>query len=140
MMVGSTELVEIFKDFDVEVISTTRKQYKRKEGYKERAVRFYIVKRADAKKVTLDDLKKYAEELRSKYPEEQFVVEQEGNFYVLTKKSGKKPTIPIYFDLENQRFFVRKDDVLNNRSLTNYLIMVTLGALGVSTNKYGGVA
>ena len=144
MISDKVELLEIFKDFNIEIICEYKKPYKRKEGFKERTVRYNIVKKSDPKKVTVEDLNNYASELNKKFPDEQFVVKEElvggKKFYVLTKLNvnSSKPTVPIYFDLEEQRFFVPKDYVVNKRDLTNYIIMRTLGALGVSTSKYGG--
>jgi len=50
----------------------------------------------------------------------------------------RKDVIPIYIDLENQKFYVPKSYVEKRRKLTNYIIMRTLGTLGVSTSKYNG--
>jgi len=54
------------------------------------------------------------------------------------KRNRKKDRIPIYFDLDQQRVFVPKTYVKRNKSLTNYICMITLGALGVSQSRYIG--
>ena len=141
MIQDTTQLLEIFKDFEVEITYT----YSNKSGSKQRNVRYIIVPKASPKKVTLDDLKEYASGLAKKYPKEGFVLKEEKvgekTFYVITKDSAnpEKPYVPIYFDLENQKFYVPKEYVEKDSKLTNYIVMRTLGALGVSRTSYGGV-
>lgn len=48
----------------------------------------------------------------------------------------KKDVVPIYFDLENQKIFVPKSYVKSKPKLVNYILMRTLGALGLTTTKY----
>jgi len=65
---------------------------------------------------------------------------------ILTQKLGelrrkvkrKKDAIPIYVDLSKQRFFVPESHVKRKRRLVNYIIMITLGSLGVSQSQYLG--
>jgi len=130
MMTEEAELLEIFKDFEVEVEGIS--------GNKRYRALYHVVKKENPKRVTLEDLENYAKRLSEKYKGEKFAVEKQGEFYVLVKKSGTLPSLPIYFYLENQRFFVRKEDYLKNKRLANYIIMRVLGALGVVTEKYGG--
>ena len=56
------------------------------------------------------------------------------------KVKKKKDVVPIYVDLENQRFYVPSSYVKRNPKLVNYICMVTLGSLGVSQSKYMGRA
>lgn len=44
--------------------------------------------------------------------------------------------LPIYFDLEGGRVFVDEDDYKVEPKLSNYILMRTLGALGLSRTRY----
>lgn len=44
--------------------------------------------------------------------------------------------LPIYFDLEGGRVFVDEDDYKVEPKLSNYILMRTLGALGISRTRY----
>jgi len=48
----------------------------------------------------------------------------------------KKDVVSIYFDLEKQKIYVPKSHVDKKPRLVNYLLMRTLGALGISKTKY----
>jgi len=55
-------------------------------------------------------------------------------FYIITQKAS--PRVPIYVDLETQTFYIPKTYLKRKRKLTNYILMRTLGALGISQSKY----
>jgi len=48
----------------------------------------------------------------------------------------KKDAIPIYFDLQNQRIYVPKTYMDKKPKLANYILMRTLGALGLTKTRY----
>lgn len=145
-MKGGVVLVEIFRKLEPEVVGGSH-------WPKYRAL-FSIEKRADPAVVTLETLQEYAQRLEEK------VKARNPKLKVILKKvkfgdkvmyrlgvskywkdeNGKKHTywqrVPIYFDLEEQRFFVPRYYVLTRPKLTNYIIMRTLGALGVSQSVY----
>jgi len=113
---------------------------------------FEVVKKPNPRRVTFEDLAEYVFNLKERYPSENFQlreVELNGRkFYVIDKKSRKKlpdgrvvrvnDRVPIYIDLERQEFYVPKWYLKNRRRLANYIIMRTLGKLGVSRVRYIG--
>ena len=128
------QLTEIFEEYTPIVEGGS--QYGR---YK---ASFIIQKRPNPKHITEQDLKKHLANLKNRYPNEGFYLRKttwrNRKLHVLAKK--KKPhvkgRIPIYFDLTNQKFYVEKKDLEKQPKLTNYIIMVTLGSLGVSQSRY----
>lgn len=136
------ELLEVFKDFQVLI---------RGKLYHSKYDALYeVVPKPNPKVVTLEDLKRYVENLQKRYPDHGFkldrVVVNGRELYVVTRKSALKmpdgsrkkvrDRIPIYVDLVSQKFYVPKTYVKRQYKLTCYIIMRTLGALGVSTVKY----
>ena len=111
---------------------------------------YQLVRRGDAKRVTLEDLEKYVENLRQRYPERGFklrIAKFKGKTYyvidqdVYERKRGrrkrkKKDRVPIYFDLERQEVYIPESYWRTNQRLAAYILMRTLGALGISTVKY----
>ena len=132
-------LVEIFREYNVYVVSKQVVRGKGERVYGERHVMYQIVPKPHPKQVTLESLKDYVQRLVMHHPEEGFKLARVGQYYVITKDktNSTKPNVPIYFDLRNQKFYVEKTS-LKNPALTNYIIMRTLGALGVSQSKYVG--
>jgi hypothetical protein len=130
------ELVEVFKDFEIEVLSRLSVNYS--SGSYTRL--YKILPKKDNKIITLEDLKKVVKRLSEKYPSESFSLIKKKNYYVITKKAEnpKFKNVPIYFDLKNQKIYVEKEHVEKERKLTNYILMRTLGALGIIQNKYIG--
>jgi len=115
---------------------------------------FSVRKRSDPQVVTLEMLEEYARQLelkvKSRNPKLKVIlrpVKVDGKTlfrFGVSKywkdEEGKKHTnwarVPIYFDLEEQRFFVPVYYILTRPKLTNYIVMRTLGALGVSQSTY----
>jgi hypothetical protein len=103
---------------------------------------FVVSKKANPKHITEEDLHMYVEKLKQRYPSEKFYMRKltwkNKILYVIAKRKNPHTTgrVPLYFDLENQKFYVEKKDLEKNEKLANYIIMVTLGALGVSQSKY----
>jgi len=64
------------------------------------------------------------------------VIEKLKNHLKQLRKNRKKDRIPLYFNLKEQKIYVPKTYVTKNRSLTNYICMRTLGALGISQSTY----
>jgi len=101
-------------------------------------------------KVTMQNVKEYVENLKQRYPEKDFryyKVKIEGkDFMVITRKAhwtdsqGRRHEVTdrasIYVDLKEQRFYVPYSTLRRRKKLVNYIIMRTLGALGVSTVRY----
>ena len=99
---------------------------------------FYrIEKKANPKIITEQHLVDYVRSLQQRYPNHNFYLRSYKNFYVITRK-GKyvKDRVSIYVDIGTQTFYVPKSYIEKNPKLANYIIMVTLGALGVSQSKY----
>lgn len=134
-------LVELFEDYQVDMYVEHTSVGKGGKVYGKRITHYRIVPRENPKKVTLKDLEEYVKNLDSHHPEEGFCLETTKiggkKYYVITKKNqtSKNPTVPIYFDLSNQRFFIEKNS-LKNPLATNYIVMITLGSLGVTQSKY----
>jgi len=111
---------------------------------------YVLVRREDAKRVTLEDLEKYVENLRQRYPERGFKLRKAKyrgkTYYVIDqdvyerkkgrRKRKKKDRVPIYFDLERQEVYIPESYWRTNQRLAAYILMRTLGALGISTVKY----
>ncbi|RLI87407.1 MAG: hypothetical protein DRP01_01910 [Archaeoglobales archaeon] len=111
---------------------------------------FEVVKKSEPRRLELEDLVEYVEGLRRRYPTHEFrlrEVELNGRkFHVIDRKSWKRledgrrvrvrDRIPIYVDLERQEFYVPQSYLKRRKRLANYIIMRTLGALGVSRVRY----
>jgi hypothetical protein len=103
---------------------------------------FIIAKKPNPPHITETDLKTYVERLKQRYPTEGFYLRKikwhGKTLHVIGKRKRKGVTgrIPIYFDLQNQKFYIDKKDLEKNERLANYIIMVTLGSLGISQSKY----
>jgi hypothetical protein len=105
---------------------------------------YVVVRRPDAKRLTVEDLEAYVRRLNEAAPSEGFTLKvrrwRGRKLHVVTKasKRPKWPTIPLYFDLESQRFYVREVDLRRRPKLTNYVVMRALGMLGVAQGRYAG--
>jgi len=127
-------LIEIFKEHTPIVEGGS--QYGR---YK---ADFIITKKSNAPHLTETDLRIYVERLQHRYPEEGFYMRKitwKGKtLHVIAKRKNHhtQGRIPLYFDLQNQKFYINKKDLQKNEKLANYIIMRTLGSLGVSQSKY----
>lgn len=103
---------------------------------------YQIEKKPNPNTITLQKLQEYVDSLNSKYPNENFYLKKINykteKLYLLAKKKNKSRIgrIPIYFNLEKQRFYTEIETLTENSKLANYIIMVTLGTLGVSQSKY----
>ena len=134
-------LVEIFREHIVEVRSTQRVQGRGGKVYGERDVLYRIMPKENPKTVTVEDLEKYVAKLNMHHPEEGFTLKKVKirgrEMFVITKNStnSNKPNVPIYFDIKNQKFYIEKEST-EEPEIANYIIMRTLGALGVSQSKY----
>jgi len=140
------KLVKIFDEYN-DIIIRGKSNFSKYDAY-------YKVEKKPGSKVELKDLQEYVNNLRLKYPGKHFLLKKvkinNKVLYVITKKSyyktrkGKikivKDRVPIYVDLDNQEFFVPESYIKYNRKLTNYIIMRTLGSLGVSRVKYLSMA
>ena len=135
-------LLEVWKDFKPYVYGGSRHGL-----YK---ALFEIVPVQPKTPVTLEMLEDYVHELAVRYPERQFygdIITIEGRKYFVmgqatTKKDGSrvKDRLNIYF-LLNDRYevesvFIPKSSLERQRRLTNYLLMRTLGKLGMCRSKY----
>lgn len=103
---------------------------------------FRIERRQNPNIVTLQKLMEYVDNLNRRYPNEKFYLKKINykteKLYILAKRKNKTEIgrIPIYFNLEKQAFYIEKETLQRNPKLANYIIMTTLGALGVSQSKY----
>lgn len=139
------KLVEIFKDFEVRV--------KGKSFHSKYDALFIVVPRSNPKTVTLEDLEKYVSDLQKKYPDRNFYLGRKRingkEYYIITRKKRMKmpdgsvkyvgDRVPIYIDIEEQRFYIPEYYIRKKRRLACYIIMRTLGTLGVSTTKYAWI-
>jgi hypothetical protein len=125
-------LVEIFKEY------TPKVNGKALKGRYEAIYR--IERKTNPKTVTEDDLVKYVNSLQQRYPNHNFYLRRWRNYHIITRK-GKyvKGRVSIYIDLEKQAFYIPKSSLEKNPKLANYIIMVTLGALGVSQSKHEAI-
>jgi len=126
------QLVELFEEYTPTV---------RGKAQNSRYLAIYkIVKKANPKIVTEQDLEEYVTSLQQRYPNHNFYLRRYRNLYVITRR-GKwiKDRVSIYVDLEKQAFYVPKSYIEKNPKLANYIIMVTLGALGVSQSKHEAI-
>jgi hypothetical protein len=127
------QLIELFKEY----IPTVRGK-----ALNSRYEAVYRVeKKPNPKTVTEDDLVKYVNSLQQRYPNHNFYLRRWRNYHIITRK-GKyvKDRVSIYIDLQKQTFYIPKSYLEKNPKLANYIIMVTLGALGVSQSKYEAIA
>jgi len=126
-------LIEVFKDFEIIVDGASNKSRYRYP--------MKVEKKKDAPTLKVEDLERYVDGLRARFPEKDFVLIKgnvEGKeYYVITKtpRHKSKDYVPIYFDLEEQRFFVPEYYLKDRPKLVNYIVMVTLGSLGISQTK-----
>jgi hypothetical protein len=103
---------------------------------------FIIEKKLNPPKITVKDLTDYLQRLKQRYPNEGFYLKKRTwknkTLYVLAKRKNRhvQGRIPLYFDLENQKFYVDKRDLEKNEKLANFIIMTVLGALKQSQSKY----
>jgi len=134
-------LVEIFSEYQVELEYEAVAKGRGGRVYGSRIYVYRVIPKDNPNKVTYDALERYVASLNEQHPEEHFkLVEKtfgKRKFYVLTKNNpnSNMPTVPIYFDLERQKFYIEKE-ATKTPKITNYIIMRTLGALGVSQSKY----
>ena len=136
------KLLEVFKDFEVMLEGSS-------QWGRYRAL-YRLVPVKNRKKVTLQDLERYAKSLQMRYPDKEFYLKKvkvKGKeYYVIAKKCIIKvgrfkkirqyDRIPIYIDLENQKFYVPKSYVETKSKLTAYILMRVLGTLGVAKVRY----
>lgn len=138
-------LLQVFKDFEVRLVGKScRSRYD---------AEYKLEPKPNPKKVTLDDVKAYVEDLQKRYPEKNFYLGFKtinGKTYcIITRKKRIRTReglvkyvsdrIPIYIDLEEQKFYVPQRYVKKQYKLTCYILMRTLGKLGVARVKYIGM-
>ena len=142
MGIGVVRLLEIFRDFKIYIRGSSNRGYY--------TALYEVVRREDARVVTVEDLREYIRKLQERYPDRNFMLKKvkvKGKeYYVITRKSyyidseGRKrivyDRVPIYFDLENQKFYVPKSYLKIKPKLVKYIVMRVLGALGVARVKY----
>jgi hypothetical protein len=132
------KLIEIFEEHTPTVLSRFQNG---------KYIRNYIItKKPNPPQLTETDLGIYTERLQHKFPSEGFYLRKikwhGKTLHVIgkIKRRGVTGRVPIYFDLENQKFYVEKKDLEKNKRLVDFLTMTTLGSLGVSQSKYNGIA
>ena len=135
-------LLEIFRDYYP--IVNGKGQFGR---YNQK---FIIVPKSRPAKITLGKLKIYVATLQKRFPDKNFILKKKQvgriTYYILTKKRYDKhgnlqrDIVPLWFDIENQKVWIEERVVKKMPKLANYIIMVTLGALGISQSKYYGGA
>jgi hypothetical protein len=109
----------------------------------------YELARTDGR-LELDKLREYVKHLNEKYPDQKFYVKKQGyrrkTLYVLAKPKKvaemdeSKKRIPIYFNIEGQKIYVKREDLQQQTKLVNYVLMRVLGALGLAKVQYLGIA
>jgi len=124
------QLVEIFEEYTPVIKGGS--QYGRYQA------NYIIAKKKNPKIITESVLQEYLEKLKLKYGSEHFyirkVIWKNKVLFVLDKLGNGR--VPIYFDITNQKFYIDKKYLETQPKLTNYIIMVTLGSLGISQSKY----
>lgn len=135
-------LLEVFKEFDI--LLRGKSNFGRYEGT------YLLVKKSNPKRVTEQDLAQYVARLQQKFPERNFQLKTRkyrGKVYYIVdqdiwvrqrrrRKKRKKDRVPIFFDVEEQKVYVPKSFVDRNKRLVGYILMRTLGSLGISTVKW----
>jgi len=104
-----------------------------------RWVRRLIIKRPDAKVLTLEDLEAYVEWLNLRFPTRKYElkpVSYQGRILWSLERKNRKFRVPIYFDLERQAIFVQEWQLRRRYRYLVFLIFRTLGSLRVTTSKY----
>jgi len=138
------QLLEVFKDFEVIV--------KGRLGSPQYKGDFLLVRKNNSEFPTLQDLENYVARLQRKFPNRRFQVKvrkYKGKVYYIVdqdiwvrqrgrRKQRKKDRVPIFFDFEEQKVFIPKSFWERNKRLVGYILMRTLGSLGISTVKYIG--
>jgi len=101
-----------------------------------------ILLKEDRKPLELSDLEAYIERLNNKRPNKKFILEEvEVNEKKLLRvrkiyDDFQVPEIRLYFDLENQRVYIEKEQWEKERKLCLFVIVKVLGALGITTVKH----
>ena len=109
----------------------------------------YKLTRLPNAEITYDKLLEYVRNLRQKFPDRDFMLKEaryDGKtFYVITRKSYTKvgdkikivrDRVPIYFNIHEQAIYVPRSYLKQQKKLTHYVLMRTLGALKIARVKY----
>ena len=103
---------------------------------------YIIEKKPNAPNITETELGIYVERLQHRYPNEGFYMRKltwKGKtLHVIAKRKNHhaQGRIPLYFNLQEQKFYIDKKDLDTNPRLANYIMMTVLGSLGISQSKY----
>jgi hypothetical protein len=105
-----------------------------------------VVPRSDSVFPSREDLEAYLQHLKEKYPQRGFKLLEKDRFLVLTQDSTrktetgrvkrKKDYISLYFDLKNKEIYVPKSFFKERSYLHNFLLMVALSSLKLTTVEY----
>ena len=127
------KLLEIFRDYEVYVEG--KSQFGRYRAL------YKVVPIPRDRPLTVEDLKGYVENLRSRFPDKNFVLQKrrvgDREFWVITKLrldangNVQHDIVPLYFDLDAQKVYVPKKVVEKMPKLANYIIMVTLSLIHI---------
>jgi hypothetical protein len=137
-------LLEIFKDIQITLKGSGQ--------FGRYPQTFKIVPKKTRQTLTLEDLQEYVANLQQRYPNRNFYLRHTHvagrEYYVITRKcyalgqDGKNhrvwDRVPIYIDLAEQKFYISKHYAETRPKLANFIIMKTLGALGISQSRYAG--
>jgi hypothetical protein len=129
-------LVQVFKDFEVVVQGSGQfGKYKQE---------FRIEPKEDAEPLTEERLGEHVKSLQERFPERGFSLDRSQEFLVFSQPSrdeeGRRVSdrLSIYFRLSDQTVWVPSSFTKRKRKLMNYLLMRTLGSLGLTRSRYAG--
>jgi hypothetical protein len=135
-------LLEIFQDFTP--VTKGAGQFGKYEQT------FKIVPKKTRPTLALEDLQNYVQQLQQRFPNRNFYLRHTHvagkEYYVITRKcyalgqDGKQhrvwDRVPIYVDLTEQKFYIAQSYLKTRPKLVNFIVMRTLGALGISQSRY----
>ena len=141
-MASVSKLVKIFDEYD-NITIRGKSNFGRYDA-------IYKLVKVDGATITLSKLIEYVQSLQKRFPDKNFrlrsVMRSGKQLFCIDKKSymrtpdGKiktfKDRVPIYFDLDEQAIYVPKSYLKYQKRLAHYVLMRTLGALGLARVRY----
>lgn len=116
---------------DIESITPIRIAYYNRNFAKFQVQEITI--REDKPQITIEAIQDYVRNLQNKYPQEGFAIREEevdGKKFIVVDKSNPKAkmkTIPIYFNIEENKIYFRRYDIGIRRKLSRIIAWRILG-------------
>jgi hypothetical protein len=112
------KLLEVFKNFKLELRTS-----KGQDPYRAYYLRTFKPKND---KIDFKKLRNFVRRLQRKFKNRGYSLKKDGDFLVLRPKKYEALDLPIYFNIKNNKVFVREKDVKANPRLLAYLLFRTL--------------